>query len=93
MEAHSDISGKSIHALSQHHEKMSGKGYPFQLTGDKIHPFGKIAAIADCFDALTTQRPYKPAYAPFHALSLITKETGDYDQELLAIFIKMLAKK
>ncbi len=93
LETHSDISDKSIHAISQHHEKMSGKGYPFQLSGNKITPFGKITAIADCFDALTTQRPYKSAYTPFHALSLISKEKGDYDPEFLTPFIKMLAKQ
>lgn len=93
LKAHSDISDKSLYAVLQHHEKISGKGYPFQLSGNKINTFGKITAIADCFDALTTQRPYKSAYTPFHALSLITKETGNYDQELLTTFIKMLAKQ
>jgi len=41
---------------------------------------------------LTTQRPYKAAYTPFHALSVISKDTGDYDAGLLKTFIKMLGK-
>lgn len=92
LEATPDVSANSISALLQHHEKLSGKGYPFQLSGNEINSFGKITAIADCFDALTTQRPYRTAYTPFHALALITKETGDYDQAFLTSFIKMLAK-
>lgn len=89
---HKEIPEESFAAVIQHHEKLSGKGYPFQLSGDNIKLFGRIAAIADCYDALTTKRPYKPAFTPFHALSIIAKETGDYDPELLKAFVKMLGK-
>jgi HD-GYP domain-containing protein (c-di-GMP phosphodiesterase class II) len=89
---HKEIPGESLHPVLQHHEKLTGKGYPFKLTGGKIELFGRITAIADCYDALTTQRPYKPAFTPFYALSLVSKETGDYDSDLLKAFIKMLGK-
>ncbi len=82
----------SFSAVIQHHEKLSGKGYPLGLQASKINLYGKIIAIADCYDALTTQRPYKPALTPFKALSIIIKEIEDYDNELLKIFIKMLGK-
>ena len=89
---HREFPEEAFSAVLQHHEKISGKGYPFRLTGDLIKPFGRMAAIADCYDALTTQRPYKPAFTPFHALSIISKETGDYDPDLLKLFIKMLGR-
>ena len=73
-------------------EKLTGKGYPCGLSGKEISLFGRISAIADCYDALTTRRPYKVAYKPFSALKMIAKDTGDYDGELLRTFVKMIGK-
>ena len=92
LRTHKEIPEESFIPLLQHHEKLTGKGYPFKLSGDEIKLFGRIAAIADCYDALTTQRPYKPSFTPFYALSIVAKETGEYDPELLKAFIKMLGK-
>lgn len=89
---HKEIAEEAFDAVLQHHEKLSGKGYPLRLEGKDIKLFGRIAAIADCYDALTTRRPYKPAFTPFYALSIVAKETGDYDPDLLKVFIKMLGK-
>ncbi len=86
------IPEESFAAMMHHHEKLSGRGYPFGLKGNDIELFGKITAIVDCYDALTTARPYKAALTPFQALALITNETGDYDPWLLKGFIKMLGK-
>lgn len=82
----------SLTAVLQHHEKLSGRGYPFGLKSEEIKLFGRITAIADCYDALTTRRPYKPPLTPYFALSIIVKEKSDYDPELLKTFIKMLGK-
>ncbi|MGD0281698.1 MAG: HD domain-containing phosphohydrolase [Dissulfurispiraceae bacterium] len=87
-----DIPKESLDAVLQHHEKLSGKGYPLHLKGDEIKLFGRIAAIADCYDALTTQRSYKPALKPFEALKIIAKEINDFDRPLLKEFIGMLGK-
>lgn len=87
-----DVPEESFIAVLQHHEKLTGNGYPAGLKGDEIKLFGRISAIADCYDAMTTQRSYKPAFTPFHALSIIVNETGHYDADLLAVFIKMLGK-
>ncbi|MGO9015016.1 MAG: HD-GYP domain-containing protein [Dissulfurispiraceae bacterium] len=92
MREHKNFPSESFSAILQHHEKLSGNGYPYGLSGHDLNIFGKIAAIADCYDALTTRRPYKTAYTPFHALSIISKDTGDYDPDLLKAFIKMLGK-
>ncbi|MCL4457720.1 MAG: HD domain-containing protein [Nitrospirae bacterium] len=92
LRTHKEVSEESFDAVLQHHEKLTGKGYPMKLQDGEIKLFGRITAIADCYDALTTRRPYKPAFTPFNALSIVAKETGNYDPELLGVFIKMLGK-
>lgn len=85
-----EIPRESLTALLQHHEKLSGKGYPYGLKDNEIELFGRITAIADCYDALTTRRPYKAPLTPYMALCIIANEKGDYDRNLLVEFIKML---
>lgn len=85
-----EIPQESIKALLQHHEKLSGRGYPFGLKDDEIDIFGRITSIADCYDALTTRRPYKAPLTPYMALCIITNEKNNYDKQLLIEFIKML---
>jgi len=58
----------------QHHEKMNGTGYPAGLKGDDIHIYGRICAIADIFDALTSKRPYKQKMPLFTALKIMRDE-------------------
>jgi putative nucleotidyltransferase with HDIG domain len=87
-----EIPEESFIAVSEHHERLSGRGYPSKKSGEDIHPFGRITSIVDCYDAMTTERSYQPARTPFYALSIITHEAGDYDKELLTLFIKMLGE-
>jgi putative nucleotidyltransferase with HDIG domain len=87
-----EVPEASLIAVLQHHEKLSGRGYPFGIKGKDIKLFGRITSIADCYDSLTTRRPYKPPLTPYFALSIIVKEKGDYDPELLKAFVKMLGK-
>ncbi|MFZ6772141.1 HD domain-containing phosphohydrolase [Undibacterium sp. SXout7W] len=64
-------------ALS-HHEKYDGSGYPRGLKGDDIPLFGRIVAVADVFDALTSSRPYKPAWDIDRACDLIRDSSGTH---------------
>ncbi len=78
----------AIIALS-HHEKFDGTGYPNSLKGEDIDIFGRIVAIADVFDALTSNRPYKKAWSFDDALNLLKKESGKhFDPKLVNIFIE-----
>lgn len=92
LKEHREIPGESFIAVLQHHERISGKGYPFGIKGSDIKLFGRISAIADCYDALTTRRPYRPPLTPYFALSVMVREKDDHDFELLKSFIKMLGK-
>ncbi|WP_298398645.1 HD domain-containing phosphohydrolase [uncultured Azonexus sp.] len=72
-----------------HHEKWDGSGYPHGLAGEAISVEARIVAVADVFDALTSQRPYKPAWPLERALDLLRAESGrhfwpDAVQALLA---------
>ncbi|MFZ3014292.1 MAG: HD domain-containing phosphohydrolase, partial [Nitrospira sp.] len=71
-----------------HHERFDGTGYPRKLQGEAIPIEGRIAAIADAFDALTTQRVYKPAFEVSHAIELMLKHRSEhFDPELLDVFV------
>jgi len=74
-----------------HHEKWDGSGYPNGLKGEDIPLHGRIAAIADVFDALTTQRPYKDAWPVEQALNLLKEESGKhFDPKLVELFMASL---
>ncbi|MGE8719714.1 HD domain-containing phosphohydrolase [Leptospira terpstrae] len=76
-----------------HHEKFDGTGYPFQLKGEGIPLEGRIIAIADVFDALTTVRPYKKAWEVDVAIEFLKKESGThFDPILVEKFISVLPK-
>ena len=76
----------------QHHEHIDGRGYPDHLSGDQIHRFSRIVAIADVYDALTSSRAYKPAYRPHIAYKIMTKcSPGHFDERLLKLFFDNVA--
>ena len=74
-----------------HHERWDGSGYPNGLAGDEIPPAGRIAAIGDVFDALTSHRVYRPAMPVAEALAQMRAERGrHFDPELLDLFVDAL---
>lgn len=76
-------------ALS-HHEKWNGKGYPQGLAGENIPLSARIVGLVDCFDALTSPRPYKIPYPVEMAYEIIVKEKGgSFDPDLVECFIKV----
>ena len=89
---HEAIPRSASEVVLQHHERLSGIGYPYGLSGSAVNLFGRICAIADCYDAMTTRRPYQGASTPYAALLQITKEVENYDRDVLETFIRMLGK-
>ncbi|MCO7226902.1 two-component system response regulator [Pleionea sp. CnH1-48] len=74
-----------------HHEKWDGSGYPRGLAGKEIPLEGRIVAVADVFDALTTQRPYKSAWPLEQALDYLKEQKGQhFDPELINVFMDNL---
>jgi putative two-component system response regulator len=74
-----------------HHEKWDGSGYPNGLAGDAIPLEGRIVAIADVFDALTSVRPYKPAWTVEAAVELLQQQKGKhFEGRLVDLFLEQL---
>ena len=73
-----------------HHERWDGSGYPAGLAGEEIPLVGRIAAICDAFDALVSERPYKPAWPLTMALDEIRTQSGrQFDPRLVDLFLAM----
>lgn len=74
-----------------HHERIDGSGYPAGLKGDEISFFGRIVAVADVFDALIADRPFRKAFFPHQAVEIIVNSSNQYDSEILKVFINHVA--
>ncbi|WP_459554304.1 HD domain-containing phosphohydrolase [Lacunimicrobium album] len=71
-----------------HHERYDGKGYPNRLVGDEIPLCGRITAVADVYDALTSVRVYKDAYSHETAVEIITRDSGThFDPRIVRAFL------
>jgi len=87
----SDLMDTAATIAGTHHERVDGKGYPQGLRGKEIPVEGRIAAIADVFDALTSDRVYRPAIAATDALELMASGAGSHlDAQLLDEFLGAL---
>ena len=103
MQSHSTIGGDIIgrhaqgmlamaHAVAMtHHEKWDGSGYPNGLAGEQIPLVGRIVAIADVFDALTSARPYKPEWPVEKAVEYLEQQRGKhFDAQLIDLFLAQM---
>jgi len=86
-----NIPEQSKKIVLQHHERFNGSGYPYGLKGKDIDEFGLIAAVADVYDALTSDRVYRAAWTPQKALALIFQGCdADYSRNIVELFTKHL---
>jgi len=83
------ISDEVAQIVLQHHEKCDGTGYPRNLKDSDIGRYGKICAVADVYDALTTRRSYKEALSKMAAFTIMQDSKGHFDHQLLARFIRL----
>jgi len=87
-----DFSLLSAHVAFQHHERWDGCGYPRGLKGKEIHEFGRLAAIADVYEALTSKRVYRNAIEPNEAYEYIVSQSNThFDPEVLEVFKRHIA--
>ena len=82
----------SLDAILHHHEKYNGKGYPAGLSGNAISLSARILAVVDVYDALTSNRPYRPAFSPERAFEMIRGEAGQqFDPEVVQALVRIPA--
>jgi putative two-component system response regulator len=83
----------AIPLIRNHHERLDGRGYPDGLAGDAIPPLVRVLAVADVFDSLSSDRPYRPALPHALCLSMLRENAlgGGLDPELVAAFADAVA--
>lgn len=84
----------ALDIILHHHERLDGSGYPDKLAGESISPYVRIVAIADVFDALTTDRHHQKGKSTFEALALMSSEMRDaLDQQIFRTFVQMMGNR
>lgn len=82
-----EINSRSRAIILEHHERVDGKGYPFGLTGDRMHKFSKITCISDVYDAIVSDRVYRRGFAANEAYEFVLGGVGSYfDFDLVNVF-------
>jgi HD-GYP domain-containing protein (c-di-GMP phosphodiesterase class II) len=82
-----------LSAIRHHHERWDGSGYPDRLGGLDIPLAGRIVAVADVWDALTSDRAYRPAWDPHRAVSHIAAASGSlFDPACVEAFLDVVAE-
>ncbi|MBU9889696.1 MAG: HD domain-containing protein, partial [Candidatus Omnitrophica bacterium] len=77
-----------------HHERYDGTGYPDQLAGDDIHVLAQIMSVADAYDAMTSQRPYRQALSREEAIQeLRDNRNAQFNPGIADVFISILKEK
>lgn len=83
-----DLPDEVVVGVLEHHERMDGSGYPLKLDGGRIHPYAKIIAVADVYDAMTSDRVYRSKVTPFFVLEMMAQKMFDeYDPSVCSIFL------
>lgn len=91
-EAMPDLNKDILKGILMHHEREDGSGYPFGLKEEQIHPFGKIIAVADIYDAMTSNKSYRSKICPFDVVESIEKDNfGILDHRVVSIFLHNIA--
>ncbi|AGC68449.1 metal dependent phosphohydrolase [Thermoclostridium stercorarium subsp. stercorarium DSM 8532] len=86
------ISMMASYIILGHHERMDGSGYPYHLKGENIHKAARIVAVADVYDALTTDRVYRKKLMPHEVIDYITSlGSQHFDQDVVDVFIRYIA--
>lgn len=86
------FSTRAGEVILQHHERCNGKGYPRGLRGEEIDPLAQVVAVADVYDALTSERPYRPAYQPYQAVEMLLGWGEElFDRDVLQDFLFSIA--
>ena len=89
-----EMTFEQLMIVYQHHERIDGKGYPVGLHGDEIHPWARMLAVVDVFDAMTGTRPYRRPATVQEAMDYICKSAGThFDREMVECWKSTMAKR
>jgi len=89
------IEGRGANAAAldvclHHHERPDGRGYPHGLSGDRLSLLARMGAVCDVYDAITSNRPYKPGWDPAESIALMASWQGQFDPEVFQGFVRSL---
>jgi len=89
-----EVTWGQLMMVYQHHERIDGKGYPVRLGGSDIHEWGRLCAVVDVFDALTSDRPYHKGRHITEVLEYIQREAGrGLDAEMVKCWISLISQR
>lgn len=89
MDSH-HVSAMVLDVCLHHHEKVDGTGYPHKLSGEQISMLGRMAAVCDVYDAVTSDRPYKKGWGPADAMHKMAEWEGHFDPVIFQAFVKYM---
>jgi HD-GYP domain-containing protein (c-di-GMP phosphodiesterase class II) len=85
------VVGIPLDVCLHHHEKVDGSGYPHRLNGEQISLHAKMGAVCDVYDAITSNRPYKPGWDPAESIRKMTEwSKGHFDERVFQAFVKSI---
>jgi HD-GYP domain-containing protein (c-di-GMP phosphodiesterase class II) len=82
------VAAEALDVVLHHHERVDGKGYPHGLAGERIEYITRMSAVCDVYDAVTSDRPYKPGWDPSEAIARMASWEGHFDSAIFAAFVK-----
>ncbi len=87
------VANRAAWVIKQHHESWDGSGYPMGLTGQEILPESRILRVCDVYDALISDRPYRPAYSPLEATSMVEAGIGtEFEPDVGEVFLEFTSR-
>lgn len=91
LEATARLAETSVAVILEHHERFDGSGYPYHMRGEDISAAGRMVAVVDTYDAMTSDRPYRAAVSPTTALGQIFDAGGlEFDPAMVAGFVRAI---
>lgn len=88
-----DLTRGQLMMVYQHHERLDGGGYPVGVAGDEIHPWAKLCAVVDIYEAVTSQRPYRTPMPRDQALGILSRDVDKaLDKEMVECWISIIRK-
>ncbi len=86
-----DLSFGQLMMVYQHHERLDGSGYPVGIASDEIHPWAKLCAVVDVFEAVTSNRPYRKPMPHCEAIELLRRDAGNaFDSEMVQCWASII---